>query len=189
MALTCVRVRLPQLGSLRAATFVLCPNTGAWKSARACSLCKDLVAEDGLHVLCWQDAFGSSKRISELVEPSLVCVESHETASDVERLLLAVPDASVAVVIDEGQPVGLIARDSVSGSPPDALARALMSPSLVSMLETASADDALRALAGEIDQIVVMSAGRVLGVVTSSSAMTWAARQAAIGRVPEKEKD
>ncbi len=186
MALTCVRVRLPQLGSLQTATFVLCPNTGAWKSARECSLCGDLVAEDGLHVLCWQDAFGSSKRISELVEPSLVCVEAHEMVSGVDRLLAAVPDASVAVVIEEGQPIGLIARDAISGLPPDALARMCMSPTLVSMLETASADDALRALAGEIDQIVVMSAGRVLGVVTSSSAMTWAARQAASTRL---EKD
>ncbi|HSQ67233.1 MAG TPA: CBS domain-containing protein [Polyangiaceae bacterium] len=184
MALTCVRLRLPQLGALRATTFVLCPNTGEWKSLRECPECKDLVAEDGLHVVCWQDALGSAKRISELVEPSLVCVEAHENVSDVESLLGAVPDASLAVIVDRGRPVGVIPREALADSQLGGLARDVMRPSLVSMLESASADDALSALAGDIDHIVVMGAGRVVGVVTSASASMWAARQAhAAGKV------
>jgi len=182
MALTCVRIRLPQLGSLRTATFVLCPNTGVWKSSHECSVCRDLVAGDGIQVLCWQDALGSSKRISELVEPSLVCVEAHERLSDVERLLDAVPEASVAVVVDQGRPIGIVARDDLADQDSDRLARDAMSPSLVSMLEAASVDDALSALSGNIDRIVVMGAGRVLGVVTSVSAAMWVARNAATAR-------
>ena len=180
MALTCVRIRLPQLGSLRASTFVLCPNTGVWKSSHECAVCGDLVAGDGIEVLCWQDALGSSKRISELVESSLVCVEAHQTVSDVERLLDAVPEASVAVVVDQGRPIGIVPREGLADS--DRLARDAMSPSLVSMLESASVDDALSALAGDIDRIVVMGAGRVLGVVTTTSAATWAARNARSAR-------
>ncbi len=182
MALTCGRIRLPRLGTLRESTFVLCPSTGVWKSSHECSVCRDLVAGDGVEVLCWQDALGSSERISELVEPSLVCVEAHEYLSEVEQIMRMVPEASVAVVVDGGRPIGVVAREGLSDHTPRGVARDIMSPSLVSMLESASADDALSALSGDIDQIVVMGAGRVLGVVTSASAAAWVARRAKAAR-------
>jgi acetoin utilization protein AcuB len=175
------RVRIAADGARRERVYARCP-AGTWEPidhCRQCGACAHLSTPedpDSWLLVCEtpptprrraRALAAEGPRVSEAMDPSVLCVASNVAIEDVARVMRD-DRYDVAVVVDtEDRPIGIVAPSDLCGG---STAGEAMTPFATSLLEGAAASYA-RSLAcdGALEHIPILSAGHVMGLASPLS--------------------
>jgi CBS-domain-containing membrane protein len=173
--------------------YVACPTEARWVPVDACRRCgKGTVSEEpaaeesGVECSALVPARrrGSARRLARdtkvaaLMDPNVLCVSPDMSVEAIAKTLRDI-DAEAAVVVDGGGcPVGMVTRADLVGAPAEARRVSdVMTPFVTTLLEEARVADALSLIVDRgLHHVPVLSAGRVVGIVSPARALAWLVR-------------
>ena len=165
--------------------FVRCPTDRAWASRDTCKRCPDSLAEeargDAIVVLCAKAP--SSRRdpartlITEAMDPEVLTVSPDAPAGDIAQALDG-RNLAIAVIVDENaHPIGVCSLGDLRGKLGGKRADAIMTPFVITLLSNATVSDAVDTILDRgLHHIPILADGRIVGVVSSGSALQWLAQ-------------
>jgi CBS domain-containing protein len=112
-------------------------------------------------------------RVRELMNPRVVSVPPHVTASELTQLMFRERHLGFPVVDESGKLLGMIELSALNGVPPDVPVSQVMSSDVRTIRESAPALDAFNAMArsGFGRLVVVDESGRMVGILCKSDLM------------------
>jgi CBS domain-containing protein len=163
-------------------SFVRCPDDDRWAPVEACRRCSRFTGVDLAGVTCAHVAGATSgdaqtASITAVVEPSVLCVHASASTESVKRTMDEL-GVRIAVVVDgDRHPIGVCLRADL---PPQARARRVarfMTPFVITMLGSTTVADVVALIVDRnLDNLPVLSEGRVVGVVTQRAVIRWLAQ-------------
>lgn len=165
---------------------VFCHETGHWTALNACRHCATATLstperEADWRLLCEREPIASAGElrnplVSVAMLRELLCVEPKVRIEPVVSAFLEY-DAEIAVVIDaNGHLIGELSAAELFRAPSRATAEEAMSPSATTLLESTPALDALQLMVTrDIHHLPILSAGKVVGIVTPFAMLRWLA--------------
>ena len=176
---------------------VRCPTDRAWASRDTCKRCPDSLGEeaqgDAIVVLCAKAP--SSRRdpartlITDAMDPEVLTVSPDARAADIAQALDA-RNLAIAVVVDaDAHPIGVCSLVDLRGKLGGKRADAIMTPFVITLFANATVSDAVDTiLARALHHIPILSDGRIVGVVSSGSALQWLAQNLRRSRRPRAHR-
>lgn len=173
-------IRALQIGEeLR--TLVYCPDKGQTLPLEECLGCERFacVRIDGVKrtmLLRCRHAIGRRRGpLGALMTRVAVCVKADTHLEAIRRLFLEQGIGGVAVVDDQGRPLGIVSKTDLIDRHHGALARDAMMPFVLALPETAEVPQAAALMASEgIHRLAVTAVdGAFIGMVTSLDVMRW----------------
>jgi CBS domain-containing protein len=160
--------------------FVRCPEDDHWESVEGCRHCTKCVGVLGSAVACEPSRSERPSRqpaeasIVEVMDGPVLSIDRDLTA---ERALRALDEhgAPIALVVDQARhAIGVCSRRDLAQRRPSKKVEACMTPFLVTMLDGAKVADAIELIVERgVSHIPVLSAGRVVGIVTPRAVIRW----------------
>jgi CBS domain-containing protein len=176
------RIHLTSDDKTTTGEFVLCPEDDRWIPVAACRRCAKQTAIDDATVTCAPSKgppvsrLPEDARISEVMDSSVLCVESDAVVESTVRALDE-HDAPIAVVVDgDHHAIGVCSRRDLANQSPSRRIETCMTPFLITMLEAATVADAIEVVQRGVGHIPVLGDGRVVGLVTPRAVIRWLAQ-------------
>jgi len=181
------RVRIDASGGRQERVFVRCSTGGGWEpleGCRHCGACAHLSTpdrKDDWLLLCEAPPKKRKRAlkgdpaehapVTDALEPSVLCVVGGAPVALVAGAMRE-GDYEIAVVVDrDDRPIGIIAPRDLAGAKTAAEA---MTPFATTLLEDAPVARAIElAIDRGLDHVPVLSAGRVMGLVSPRSLLAW----------------
>jgi CBS domain-containing protein len=105
--------------------------------------------------------------IAEVLDASILCVDSFATAKRVAEVM-SEQAAAVAIVLDRAaHAIGIVSRSDVAAASPSRRIETVMTPFLITLLDSTSVADAIDAILERgLNHVPVLADGQVVGIVT-----------------------
>jgi CBS domain-containing protein len=188
------RVHLAKDEKVTDVKFVRCPEDARWAPLEGCRRCERCEGVEGESVTCHREGDGEasanpeSAPISEVMDPSVLCVDGTASAESVQRAM-AEQGTPIAIVVDGSRhPIGVCSRSDLAQRAPSRRVETCMTPFVITMLDkTTVADVLVLMVERDLHHVPVLSEGHVVGIVTQRAVIRWLAqnlREAQASRGP-----
>lgn len=186
------RKRIAKSGAETTTRFVRCPVDGRWIPLEACRRCDDCEKfeppADGTEgaVICSRGdedpvldlnvlmPIAEKTPIAEVMDERVLCVNEDVAVAAVAQRLSDEHTGVAIVVARDGHPVGIVSALDIAGAPTSLVARAAMTPFVITLLDNATVADAIPLVVERgLHHIPILSAGNVLGVVSPAAILRW----------------
>ncbi len=189
------RIHLSSDDKISSSKLVACPEDRTWVPVEGCRKCPRCTSADETSVTCDHPTTAPIERerapIAEVMDGNVLTVDGGATVESVRRAMDE-HGAPVAVVVDACRdPIGVCSRRDLAACAPCCRVDTRMTPFVISMLDCATVADAFAVIVEhDLHHIPVLSAGRVVGLVTPAAVLRWITRdQERSARASDTEGD
>jgi CBS-domain-containing membrane protein len=187
------RKRITRSGAENITRFVRCPD-GRWLPLAACHHCESCgeftapATEDGEWIITCSkgeeealtedgatlSALAARTPVTAVMDHRVLCVNDDVPVAMLAQRLVDEGTGVAIVLARDGRALGVLSGVDLAGPPADRLARAVMTPFMVTLLDGAMVADAIPLIVERrLEHVPILSASSVLGVVSARAIVRW----------------